>query len=462
MVMIDLVITNGKIVTPQSIFSAGIGINEGKIVAICGDRHLPKADQVLDVHGNFILPGFIDSHTHIETYPEDFESGTKSAAAGGITTIFEMPFTREGAVSSAKKLHERRKRLERKAVVDFALYGGAGIHNLDTVLDLAGAGAIAFKTFLNAIYGDILEGVFVTDDGELLKMFQAVAQTNLPSCIHAENDEVIQMLGEKIKRSGRKDPIIHAESRPGYTENLAISTVSILSRIAGVHAHICHMSTKEGVQIVRRAKAIGQRITSETTPHHLLLTAKNMKEFGPYAKVNPPLRSKPDLEELWRGLDDGTVDIITTDHSPHPKEEKDRGWSNIWDAPPGAPGFETTLQLLLTKVNEGKISLGKLVEKTSENVAKTFGIFPKKGVIQVGSDADLTIVNMKKESKINSEKMYTKAKDVTLFDGWKVKGLPETTIVEGKIVMKDGIVIGRPGDGSFISPSNSLTRILRK
>jgi allantoinase len=463
LVIVDLVIKNGKIVTSHDIFEAGIGVDEGKIVAVAKDTNLPKADITLDMNGKFILPGPIDAHVHFRDpgseHREDFETGTKAAAAGGVTTVFEMPISTP-AVSSADILERRRNIVKKKAVVDFALYGGAGTHNIDNIPSIADAGAIGFKTFLTKPLKERekeYEGIFVTDDGSLFHLLEMVAQTKLPCSIHSENYAVINHLTKRLRKAGRKDPMAHIESRPSFVEAEAISRVITFAEATGARVHIAHMSTKEGVQLVKSAKASGKAITAETCPQYLTLTSELMKKMGPYAKINPPLRYKKDIEALLTGLNNGTVDIVASDHAPYTKEEKDVGWDNIWRAFAGAPQLETMLSLLLTKVNEGKLSLRKLTKIVSESVAKIFAVYPKKGVIQVGSDADFIVVDLKKEQKISTEKMYSKAKDITLYDGWKVKGVPTMTIVRGTLVMKDGEVIGKPGYGNFTTPLKNVS-----
>jgi allantoinase len=388
---------------------------------------------------------------------EDFSTGTAAAAAGGVTTVFEMPVSTP-AVSSADILQRRIAIVTKKAIVDFALYGGGGNHNLEKIQDLARAGAIGFKTFMNKPpEGREIEyeGAYVTDYGALFEVLKMVTKTNLPISIHAEDDAIITSFSEQLKKAGRKDILAHAESRPNFVEANAISSVILLAQETGARVHIAHLSTHEGVQILQHAKAGGQTLTTETCPHYLLLTVKDMKRLGPYAKINPPLRSQEDVEELWHGLNNGTVDIIVSDHAPYRIDEKEAGWSDIWKAQSGAPTIETMLQLLLTKVNEGKLSLERLVKVTSENVAKIFNIFPKKGVIQVGSDADFVIVDLHKKIRLDKTKMYSKARDLNIYDGIEVEGCPVLTLVRGEVVMRDGIVYGQPGYGEFITPFSS-------
>ena len=456
--VVDLVIKNGRIVSSHCIFDAGIAINEGRIVALARESNLPRADVTIDAEGKFVLPGLIDAHVHFREpggeEREDFETGTKAAAAGGVTTVLEMPVSNP-AVSSADVLERRKTILEARAVVDFGLYGGAGSHNIDEIPDLAEVGAIGFKTFMHRPSPEReveFKGLYVTDDASLYDALKAASRTGLPSSVHCENNTTVERMIEELRKAGRKDAMAHAESRPNFVEAEAISKVIILSKAAGARAHIAHLSTKEGAHLVQQAKASGQILTAETCPHYLVLTAETLKEVGPYAKTNPPLRSKEDNEVLWRSLSDGTVDIIASDHAPFTKEEKDIGMDDIWKAPPGAPQIETMLPLLLTQVNAGKITIQTLVKVTSESVAKIFGLYPKKGAIQVGSDADLTIIDIEKETKVSIDKMYSKARDVTIYDGWRVKGLPVVTLVRGQVVMDHGQVIGNPGHGNFVRP----------
>lgn len=461
MPVVDLVIKEGKMVTPSGVFDAGIAIDDGKIVSIAKEPGLPKADKVVDAKGNLILPGVIDAHVHTRDpgteWREDFESGTKAAAAGGITSVLEMPISMP-AVSSVAIFNRRRDILSKKAVIDFGLYGGFGTHNIDEICGLAKAGAVGYKTLMVKPPPERekeFRGIYVTGEGSLFQALQEVAKTGLPCSIHAENDEVIEKKIEELKKAGRNDPMAHVESRPNFVEAQAIYTVISFCRATGARGHIAHMSTSEGVELVRESKRHARHVTAETCPQYLTMTAETMKKMGPYAKINPPLRSQDDVDALWRGLNDGTVDIIASDHAPYTKQEKDVGWTSIWNAFAGAPQLETMLPLMLTKVNEGRIPLYRLVQVMSESVAKLFGLYPKKGCLQVGSDGDVVIVDLKKEGEIESSSMYTKARDVTLYDGWHVKGMPVATILRGMPIMEGGVVLGKPGLGEFMRPNRS-------
>ncbi len=452
----DSVVKNGKILTCFDIFEAGIAIEEEKIVAVAKEPNLPKADNLIDAKGNLIIPGVIDAHVHIEAEPENFETGTKAAAHGGITSVMEMPYFTP-SITTVQTFNQKRKRGEREALVDFALYVGAGTDNLDEIPALGDTGAIGFKTFTlkRETRSEASKGLMIWDDGSLTDVFESIGKTGLVSTVHAENDEITEYLAQKLKKEGRKKLIDYLQSKPGIEEEEAVARVLNIASKTKVHLNVCHVSTGKSVNLVRQAKASGQRVTADVCMNHVFLdleyVKKQVDKLGPYAKITPPPRSKMDVESLWKGLNDGTVDFIQSDHVPCSKDEKEVGWIDIWKAESGGVGIECMLPLLLTQVNKGKISLRRMVEVTSSSAAKIFGIYPKKGAIQVGSDADITIIDMKKEDKLRSEKMYSKGRSISrLFDGWKVKGMPILTMVRGKTVMKDGEVIGKPGYGKFI------------
>jgi len=252
----------------------------------------------------------------------------------------------------------------------------------------------------------------------------------------------------KLKAAGRTDPLAHVEARPPIAEAESIQRAILFAAETGCKLHIYHLSSKEGVQLIKAAREKGVQVSAETGPHYLLLDCNYMQKVGSILKMNPPVRSREHGEALWLGLLDGTVEVIATDHSPHTPEEKIK--DNIWEAIPGFPGVETSVPLILTQVNEGRLSLMTYVKLASENPARVFNLYPRKGTIQINTDADFTIVDMEKEGVITSEKLHSKSK-ITPFDGWRVKGLPVYAIVRGNIVMKDGEIVGKP-HGELIEP----------
>ena len=456
---VDLVIKSGKIVRPDSIFEAGIAIKDGKIVAIMEDHLLPEANQVVDAEGKVVMAGVIDPHCHMRepgiVEREDWITGTMAAAAGGVTTVLDHPNTIP-PVNCAKTLLSKKELVASKALIDFGLYGGDGATSIGQIAEQAEAGAVAFKTFLWPYPDrkDEFEGITCTDDDTLLDIFEAVAGTGLVQALHAESKPIVDHYTRKLLREGRRDPSVHGKSRPVISEVEAVSRVVLLAMETGVRLNIPHISCGSAAAVVRQARDKGyHNITAETCPHYLFLTEERMAEIGPYAKVNPPLRSREEQEKLWECLLDGTIYTLASDHGPHLPEHKERGWDDIFAAPAGTASIETGLRVMLTAVNENKIDLQTVTKLMSENAAKLYGLYPWKGVIQVGSDADLVIVDMGKEMTLDRQRMYTKQKDAArMFGGWHVVGVPIMTIVRGTVIMRDGEIVGEPGYGQFVSP----------
>jgi dihydroorotase (multifunctional complex type) len=396
----------------------------------------------------------IDMHTHFRdpgyTEREDFECGTKAAAAGGVTTVMDMP-NNLPPTTSVKGFLEKQEVVAKKAHVDFALAGGVGEGSFEEVVPLAEAGVVAFKTLM---LRQEMKGQSVHTDSELVTAFSEVAKAMKPCLLHAENENLIIEATAKLIDAGKLEPIMWEESRPVISEIEAVSRSIILARNSDVHLHLCHISSGESMEFISNGKRKDQNITAETSPNYLLLTADIMKEVGPFAKIQPPIR-KTGQNLLWQGVLDGTIDVIASDHAPYTVEEKEVGWTNIFEARSGGPGVETTLPLLLNCVNEGRISLTRLVEVFAMNPAKILGLYPRKGAIAVGSDADLVIVDLDGESKIDAQSLHSKQK-ISPFDGKKVKGKPILTIVRGSIVMEDGEIIGKPGNGKFISSNDAV------
>jgi D-hydantoinase len=411
---------------------------------------LPAADKVIDCRGDLVLPGGIDFHVHLMdlgyAYREDWRTGTESAAAGGTTFVVGLGHTNPPS-TTRENLKKIIGAAERKAIVDFRINGAVTSHNLEELPKLAEEGVSTFGEIYMAESIPELERV---EDGVLLEAFKIIRDLDCLAGVHAEDWGVISYLTEKLKRAGRKDPLAHPESRPDITEELAISRALFFARRTEVPLHIFHLSTKAGLELIEKAKMAGQDVSAEACPHHLLFKMEDMKKYGPYLKCNPPIRSEENRRSLWGGLKRGTIDMVSTDHWPLPKSDKEVGWNDIWKAGAGVPGVETRIPLLLTYgVQKKRISMGTFLKVTSENPARRLGLYPRKGVIAVGSDADLTVVNPKKKTKIKAEKMHTKC-EFTPYEGWEVVGVPSLTLVRGKVVMEGGEITSKPGYGAYI------------
>jgi len=422
---VDLTIKNCKLWIDNKLVNYGLAMDEGVINSISKDVNLPESDEKIDCKGNIILPGFIDAHVHFRepgmTWKEDWVTGSNAAAKGGITFVIDMPNT----IPSTTTIETLRSKLhiaEEKSCVNFGLYVGITEENLDQIKQLANH-AHAFKIYMAETTGELkLSGYDL-----LIDAFSKISKTNKLVSVHAEEQKIIDELKEKYKDSD--DPISYTLSRPPEAEITAIKEVITLAKKTGVKLHICHLTTKEGLDLIRKAKSEKINVTCETCPHYLFLTIEAMKEIGTFAKVNPPLRTKQDQDALWEGILDGTIDMIVSDHAPHTFEEKSQ---DIWNAPSGIPGVESTLQLMLNVVNKKILSLERLIQLMHDNPALRFGL-DNYGRIETGVNANLTIIDLKKEWKIKRDDLVTKC-GWSPYEDWEGKGIPVMTIVDGQIV----------------------------
>ena len=453
--MNDIAIVNGKVVTPSEIFEACIGIEGGKVTNISRSPR-NSSGRTIDASGLLIFPGFVDAHVHFREpagpTDESFLNGTKAAASGGVTTIIDMPGSKPGAVLTRHDLEQKKNSVKGKAVVDYALFGAAGAQNLPFITEMADGGIVGYKTFMTSGPDYTAE-----DDATLLQVFEAISKTGLVSAVHAEVAKLVNLFSKRLEEQGENSPQAHPRSRPNLFENLAIERVIALSQSCGARAHIVHMSTAEGCKMVAASKKKGYAVTAETCPHYLLLTEEAMSKLGPYAKINPPLRAKRDQEALWHSLRNGVIDFIASDHAPHTLSDKEPGWTNIWKARAGNPGLETMAMLILTKCREGILDYTRAARLMSENPARVYGLFPRKGTISIGSDADFTIVDPNKKTRLEKDKMISMSRFGTLYDGWETSVSPSYTIVRGEVVAEGWEVTGTPGSGVFLSANRPTT-----
>lgn len=454
----EVMIKNAGIPQGDRIVNADILVKDGLITGIskCSDEN--TAAEVIDAKGNLVLPGCIDSHTHINDpgfeHREDFLTGTSSAAAGGLTTIIDMPCCSVPSVRSVENLEYKLSKIKDKAIIDYAMWGGVTGEdvregNMHVVKEQADFGVVAFKVYMTPSVPTYPR----VSDAEMLECFYAVSKTGLPIGIHAENFSICDYYVNKLKGEGRMDGPAWAEARKILAEKVAIELGISFSEETGARLHIVHMSTGIGSILVGEAKKRGLNVTSEVCPHYLTINAVDaMTEFRQYAKIAPPLRTKNDNEVMWKGLANGEIDFVATDHAPYeiPTEKEAEGM-DIWTAFPGIPGVETMVPVIVSEgYNKGRISLSRLVEVLSKNAAIHYGLYPKKGAMEIGSDADFTIIDLNREWTIDKDKMLTKAK-YTPLHGMKLKGKVVKTVVRGKLVFDDekGIV-GNPGYGEFV------------
>lgn len=455
---VDFVIKGRRVYTPAGFAPLAVGVSAGRIVAVTELDGAPSAQEVYDAGDHPVLPGIIDPHTHMRdpghTHREDWTNGTQAAAAGGVTTVIEHPNS-VPPVNSAANLRHKRAIAADKAVVDFALFGGAGEGSVDRMAEQAAEGVVAFKTFLWPYpdRSDEFEGVYTVDDGVLYRVFEEAARLGVPSCVHAESYQLVRMFTDRVVGEGRQAPIDHEDCRPVLAEVEAVWRTMLMAGEVGARLNLLHISSGTAATAVKTWRQLGGRgVTVETCPTYLTLTKEWMREIGPYAKINPPLRAAEEQSLLWERVADGTVDTIGSDHGPHEFEAKERGWDDIVAAPAGAPGVETALPVMLTHVDAGRLSLTRLVELMSVRVAQLFGLYPRKGAIAVGADADFVVVDPARRRRVAAEDLHAKdPRTSRMFEGFETVGAPVLTVVRGRPVMRDGEVIGEPGYGQFVA-----------
>jgi dihydroorotase len=445
--MADLILKGGKVVSPDTVIDAAVAIKDGKILAVGAPDAMPAAKETVDVSGMHVLPGAIDVHVHFRDpgYPhkEDFASGTIAAAFGGVTTVFDMPNTIP-TVGTPEALAAKHKMAAEKAHIDFGLYAVLGDDSIEHVPALIDTGVIGFKLYMGNTFGKIPS----PSTGAMLEAFEVVAPTGKRISLHAETNSIMERRENRIRAAGRTDPLAHIASRPAVVAVEAVARAAILAEWTGARIHILHISSAEELRPLAEAKARGVDITGETCPHYLMLSADDYTRFGGIIRVNPPVREKHNQEPLWAALADGTVDLIATDHAPHSREEKTR--NDVFDVDCGFPGVETQMPLMLTAVNAGRMTIMDYVAMSAAKPAKTFGLYPSKGVIAPGAEADIAVVDLAHAWTIDDAKLQSRSK-VTPFHGMKAKGLPIHTIVRGRFVMRDRTLVnGTRGHGRSV------------
>ena len=447
--MLDLILKNAKVyLEDRFVEGVSVGVQAGRIAAIAAPECMPEGAQTLDLTGEYLIPGTIDTHMHVRdpghTERGTFYTETMAAAAGGVTTILEQPIS-VPPQHNVEILERRIARAEAQCVVDFAFYGAAGGEYLEDIAQLAADGRIvAYKTFLHAPpegREQEFQGLTMADDAQLYAGMRELAKTGLFCAFHAENNDMISANIRRLRAEGRVSPEYHCVSRPTVAEVTSVERILNFVRETGARVEIAHVSCPEVMELLRQAKKDGLPVYVETCPHYLFLTEEDMVKFGPYAKCNPPVRSRAQAEKLWDYVNDGTVDYMGSDHSPFLVEEKTRGLKDIFAAAAGFPGADLRLPLMLDAVAEGRTTLEKVVELLSVNPARCFGLYPTKGTIQVGADADFTLFRMDRHMVVDKARNYSHARDIAIpYDGRELKCAVTGTIVRGRAVMRDGVV----------------------
>lgn len=463
----EVIIRDGQVVTENGVQQLDVAIDGGQVAALLPQGNQADAGTVIDASDQLVIPGAVDIHFHCRApaYPErgDFATETRAAAAGGVTTIFEMPISKP-CCATGEIFCSRRALGEANSYVNFALYGAPGLLRRDEIEAMTEEGAIGFKIFMTAAPAgrdDEFEGLCLPDAPGLYQALQLVAETGLVTTIHAEDNAMLEWHTAQLRAAGRNDITSHGESRPPHVEALGISTVLTLNDAVGAKIHIAHVSCRAALDTLRKWIQAGADVTGETCPQYLFFTEDDLRRVGPYAKINPPLRHTEDQVALWEGLQDGSLISITTDHSPFTAEEKERSRTDIWRTPPGAPGVEELVLGVMDGALKGKYSLEQAVQWISSNGAKRFGIYPYKGVIAEGADADIVIYDPNQTTTISQDMLVSKAKACDkLYDGMTFQGRVRRTIVNGRTVFQDGEILGKPGWGQFVRPHQERVSVV--
>lgn len=443
-IMYDLIVKNGTIVNENGRFLGDILIKNGKIDAVVkavNEDQEKQSERIIDAKGLFVLPGFMDPHVHFRepghTHLEDFSTGSAAAIAGGYTTVFDMP-NNIPRTATKEDFLEKLSLIGNRSNVDFALYGIIKPDNLNKIDELIECGARGFKCLM----GISSMKTPTSRDYTLWQALDLLKDKGLVISVHAEDTEICDVAKEKLREKGMNKPIAHMLSRPPIAESIAIMRAIMLAEDVGGRLHIAHIAAKESVNIIRAAKARGVRVTCETGPHNLFLTDQDYDRKGTKMFMNPPIRYKEDQDSLIEGIKDGTIDMIATDHAPHSEADKNSSGSFL-DSISGCCGLEGSIPIMLTLVNKGVLSLEQIVKICSSNVARMFNLYPQKGSLTVGTDADITIVDMKKSTKLDSKTFHSKTV-VSLYDQENVSGMPVYTVLRGQIVMKDSQILTKP------------------
>jgi dihydropyrimidinase len=450
----DLLIRNGRVVDPLAgVRAATVGLRAGRIAALLAPDVIAHGREEVDAAGRPVFPGVIEPHTHLgykRRFADDVRTETASAALGGITTV--MTFHRHYQSAEPRPYDdfpELVATVEREAHVDVALHFGilteSQLRELDKYVEW-GVSSFKFYMAYRGADGRNVGMVNECDDGLMLEGFRALARhPHAVACVHCENTEVIGRYVRRVRGSGRADLAAWNASRPAFAEAENVRRAAYFAEQAGCTLYYVHIGARESLDEALACRARYPRLIVETCSHYLTHTEDS--EVGALGKVNPPLRAAPDVAAMWRGLKTGTIDTVGTDHCATTRAEKQ---GDIWQAMPGFPGMATSLPVLLSEgVGKHGLSLSDVARLSSYNVARAFNLYPRKGRIEVGADADLVVVDLDRARTVRAADLGS-ASDFSLYDGWTLKGWPVTTIVRGQVVARDGSVVAKAGTGRFV------------
>lgn len=456
----QLAITGGALVTPEGRYRAELAVRDGRIAAIVAPGTPLDAERTINAAGKHVLPGLVDVHTHHRepgfTEKEDIVTATASCAAGGVTTTFAMPNV-EPPPNTAERLEAMLDLYAEKAIVDYNVNAAGTV--LDEIPRIAALGIAAYKVFMVVDTGrdyPHMPGIGVHDHGDLLRIFQAVSDTGLPLMVHPHDQALMTAIEERYWERGERDFRAYAKAyaaHDGIIWDTAAALLLRLQRTTGTRLHLLHTQTRGVIEQLRRAKDQGQQVSAELNTWAVFLGNDwaNIERLGSYALSY--WVPEENTEPLWAALRDGAIDLVSTDHAPHLREEKEPGWVDGWKAHTGTPSVQFYLSLLLDAAHRGRISLERLVDVTSTAPARIFGL-GHKGSLEIGADADAVVVDLEREVVISDDQVLSKC-GWTPYAGRVVRGAIDCTISRGEVIYEDGRVSGRPGRGRQARPSVS-------
>jgi dihydroorotase (multifunctional complex type) len=440
----DLAIKHATLVEPDGRYQAHLYVKDGRIAAL-GELD-EAAARTIEAPGLFLLPGVVDGHVHFmdpaATEREDFVSGSSAAAVGGATTVIEH--THAGPLLSPKAVREKAAYLADRSVVDYGLIAHVWPDMIDQVRTIWEAGASAFKVFTCETHG-----VPAILPGDMLRLFRTVAEFDGLCMVHCEDEFITADNERRLRAAGRSDPMVIPEWRTREAEAIAVNTVALLSRLTGSRTIIAHASQPGVLDLVGRERRLGARLWVESCPQYFYLEEGEIRSRGALRKFTPPARSAEEADGMWERLRNGEITHIQTDHAPSTLAQKAEGGGDIWAPHFGLPGVETTLTMMLNGVNEGRLSMERLVEVLSATPARLHGLYPTKGSLGVGADADLVLVDLDRETTLSDDRVLSKA-GWTPYAGRRVKGRPVKTFVRGQLVADDGRLTAPPGTGRWV------------
>jgi dihydroorotase (multifunctional complex type) len=443
-VKFDCEIANATLLEPKGRYRGTIAISGERVVGIL-EEPSGNAARTIDAEGLVALPGMVDQHVHFmdpgDNAREDFIRGSSAAAVGGVTTVVEH--THSNPVLTAEDLREKREYLKDRSVIDFGLMAHVFPDTIKHVPDLWEDGVAIFKAFTCTTHG--VPGLLPDD---LLRLFRSLFEAGARGLVHCEDEFITEDNEERLHAALRKDYGVIPEWRSTEAELVAVNTVALLARLTGANITVAHASQPEVIDLVRRERELGATLSIESCPQYFYINSSEVREYGPTRKFTPPARDAPAGELMWKRLARGQIDLISTDHAPSTLDQKFA--SDIWGCPFGLPGVETTLTLLLDAVAEGKLTLQRLVQTYSEAPARLLGLYPRKGALRIGSDADVVLVDTEQEHVLSNDNIVSKA-GWTPFDGRRVKGRAVMTMLRGQVVAENGKVTAEPGGGRFVN-----------